>query len=54
MNVPVQADGSVTIAAGLSKPGDYVEMIAERAVVAMLPNCAQANNPCSGFGPTAD
>ena len=52
MNVPVAADGSVAISEGLSKPGDYVEMIAERPVVAMLSNCPQENNACSGWGPT--
>ena len=52
MNVPVEADGTVAIADGISKPGDYVEMVAEMPVVAMLSNCPQENNPCSGFGPT--
>jgi urea carboxylase-associated protein 1 len=52
MNVPVEADGSVAIADGISKAGDYVEMIAECPVVAMLSNCPQEHNPCSGFGPT--
>ena len=52
MNVPVAEDGSVAIAEGLSKPGDYVELIAERPVVAMLSNCPQENNACSGWGPT--
>ena len=52
MNVPVAADGSVAIAEGLSKPGDYVELVAERPVVALLSNCPQENNACSGWGPT--
>ena len=52
MNVPVEADGSVAIAAGISKAGDYVELAAEMPVIVVLSNCPQRNNPCSGFEPT--
>jgi urea carboxylase-associated protein 1 len=52
MNVPVEADGAVAIAPCISKPGDYVELVAERAVVVLISNCPQRNNPCSGFNPT--
>jgi uncharacterized protein len=52
MYVPVEADGAVAIAAGISKPGDYVELVAETAVIVAISNCPQRNNPCSGFNPT--
>ncbi len=52
MNVPVEADGSVAIAPCISKAGDYVELVAEMPVIAVLSNCPQRNNPCSGFEPT--
>jgi urea carboxylase-associated protein 1 len=52
MNVPVRQDGAMAIEAGLSKPGDYVELIAEMAVIAILSNCPQRSNPAAGFGPT--
>jgi hypothetical protein len=52
MNVPVEADGAVAIAPCISKPGDYVELLAETAVIAVLSNCPQRHNPCSGFEPT--
>ena len=52
MNVPVRQDGSMAIEAGLSKPGDYVEVRAEMPVIAVLSNCPQRNNPAAGFGPT--
>ena len=52
MNVPVRQDGGMAIEAGLSKPGDYVEMRAEMPVIAVLSNCPQRNNPAAGFGPT--
>ncbi len=52
MNVPVRQDGGMAIEAGLSKPGDYVELRAEMPVIAMLSNCPQQNNPAAGFGPT--
>jgi uncharacterized protein len=52
MNVPVHDDGAMAIEAGLSKPGDYVELRAEMPVIAVLSNCPQRNNPAAGFGPT--
>jgi hypothetical protein len=52
MNVPVRQDGAMAIERGLSKPGDYVELIAEVPVIAILSNCPQRFNPAAGFGPT--
>ena len=52
MNVPVRQDGAMAIEAGLSKPGDYVDLRAEMPVIAVMSNCPQQNNPAAGFGPT--
>lgn len=52
MNVPVAADGSITIVDGISGPGDYVEMRAEMDVLCVISNCPQINNPCNGFDPS--
>ena len=52
MNVPVSADGQVTIAEGISKPGDYVDLRCERDVIVVISNCPQEHNPCSGGKPT--
>ncbi len=52
MNVPVRQDGAMAIEAGLSKAGDFVELVAEVPVIAVLSNCPQQNNPAAGFGPT--
>ncbi len=52
MNVPVMPNGELAIADGLSKPGDYVEMVAEMDVLCVISNCPQINNPCNGFNPT--
>jgi hypothetical protein len=52
MNVPVRQDGAMAIEAGLSKPGDYVELIAEMPVIAVLSNCPQRFNPAAGANPT--
>jgi uncharacterized protein len=52
MNVPVEADGGVSISAGISTAGDYVELVAELPVIAVVSNCPQRHNPCSGFQPT--
>ena len=52
MNVPVRQDGAMAIEPGLSKPGDFVEQVAEVPVIAVLSNCPQRFNPAAGFGPT--
>ncbi|HEX9461984.1 MAG TPA: DUF1989 domain-containing protein [Alphaproteobacteria bacterium] len=52
MNVPVEANGRVTIADGLSKAGDYIELRAEQDVVIIVSNCPQEHNPCAGGKPT--
>ena len=53
MNVPVRPDGTLAIEPGLSRPGDYVELVAAMPVIAVLSNCPQRFNPAAGFGPTA-
>lgn len=52
MNVPVTPEGRLTFADGISGPGLYVELRAERDVVCLLSNCPQLNNPCNGYDPT--
>ncbi len=52
MYVPVKSDGHTAIAEGFSKPGDHVELLAERDVIAVISNCAQVFNPCNGYDPT--
>jgi urea carboxylase-associated protein 1 len=52
MNVPVTPDGRLTFADGVSGPGRYVELRAERDVVAVISNCPQLNNPCNAYNPT--
>jgi hypothetical protein len=52
MNVPIEPSGEMTIVDGLSKPGDYVELVAAMDVLCVISNCPQINNPCNGFNPT--
>ena len=52
MNVPLTPDGGLTFADGISAPGRYVEVRAERDVVVLISNCPQLNNPCNGWNPT--
>ena len=52
MNVPVLADGSTEIVDGLSTPGDFVELKAEKDTLVVMSNCPQFYNPCSGWNPT--
>jgi urea carboxylase-associated protein 1 len=52
MNVPVTPDGQLTFADGVSAGGKYVELRAERDVIALISNCPQLNNPCNAYNPT--
>ena len=52
MYVPVEADGTMGIKDGISKPGSHVDLRAERDVIAVLSNCPQIHNPCNGYNPT--
>lgn len=52
MRVKFAADGELTIADGISKPGDYVVLRAEMPLIVVISNCPQENNPAAGFAPT--
>ena len=52
MNVPVTPDGRLNFADGVSGPGKYVELRAERDVICLISNCPQLNNPCNAYNPT--
>ena len=52
MNVPLTADGGLTFEDGVSAPGKYVELRAERDLLLLISNCPQLNNPCNGYDPT--
>ena len=52
MNVPVTPEGKLTFEDGISAPGRYVELRAERDVICLISNCPQLNNPCNGYDPT--
>ena len=52
MNVPVQPDGGMALAEGLSRPGDFVDLRAEMEALAAISNCPQTHNPVSGYNPT--
>jgi urea carboxylase-associated protein 1 len=52
MNVPLTPDGSLEFADGISAPGKYVELRADRDTLVLISNCPQLNNPCNGYDPT--
>jgi urea carboxylase-associated protein 1 len=53
MNVPLTSSGGLTFEDGVSAPGKYVELRAERDLLVLISNCPQLNNPCNGYDPTA-
>lgn len=52
MSVPVAEDGATVNVYGHSKPGNYVDLRAERDVLAVLSNCPQMHNPCNAYNLT--
>ena len=52
MCVPVEPDGSAGVATSELQPSSFVELRAEREVIAVLSNCPQMHNPCNGYNPT--
>jgi urea carboxylase-associated protein 1 len=52
MNVPLTANGGLEFADGISAPGKYVELRADRDTLVLISNCPQLNNPCNGYDPT--
>jgi uncharacterized protein len=52
MNVPVMEDGTTLIKEPISKPGDYIDFIAEKDCLIAISNCPQERNPCNAFNPT--
>jgi len=52
MNVPVNEDGYLTFADGISAPGFYVEFEALMDTTILISNCPQLNNPCNAYNPT--
>jgi len=53
MNVPVTPEGGLSFEDGISAPGKYVELRAEKELIVLISNCPQLNNPCNGWNPTA-
>ncbi len=52
MQVPIEPDGKAAVASEISRPGTYVDLRAERDVLAVLSNCPSVLNPCNGYNPT--
>ena len=52
MYVPLDAEGRLNFADGISSPGKYIELEAMMNVIVLVSNCPQLNNPCNGYDPT--
>lgn len=52
MHVPLDSDGGLDFADGLSGPGQYFELTFHRPTWVLISNCPQINNPCNAFDPT--
>lgn len=52
MNVPVSPAGGLEFTDGISAPGKYLELLADRDTLVLISNCPQLNNPCNGYDPT--
>lgn len=52
MYVPLDAEGRLNFADGISSPGKYIELEAMMNILVLVSNCPQLNNPCNGYDPT--
>ncbi|MBI4322217.1 MAG: DUF1989 domain-containing protein [Chloroflexi bacterium] len=52
MNFPYDDEGGFMVVEPTSKPGDYVDLLAERDIVIALSNCPSERNPCNAYNPT--
>lgn len=52
MNVPLAPGGGLTFQDGISAPGKYLDLRADRDTLVLVSNCPQLNNPCNGYDPT--
>jgi uncharacterized protein YcgI (DUF1989 family) len=53
MDVPHKQDGSLDKAAAVSKPGDYVDLLAEMDLIVAISNCPSIRSPVNDHNPTA-
>jgi len=52
MNATVEPDGSVEIHEPHTKPGDYVDLMAQMDIIVAISNCPQERNACNAYNPT--
>jgi uncharacterized protein YcgI (DUF1989 family) len=53
MNYPISIEGRMEYATCKSRPGDYVDLRAERDLLMSISNCPQELTPLNGFNPTS-
>jgi urea carboxylase-associated protein 1 len=53
MNVPIEANGAMSIQEPISKAGDFIELRADDDLIVAISNCPQERNPCNAFKPTS-
>ncbi len=52
MEFEYNIDGTLEIHEPRTKPGDYVDLMAEMDVIIAISNCPQERNPCNAYNPT--
>ncbi|MFC1872804.1 DUF1989 domain-containing protein [Chloroflexota bacterium] len=53
MNMPYRSDGSMGIEIAPSKPGDYIDLMAERDIIVAYSNCPSIRSATNDYNPTA-
>ncbi len=52
MDMRYEPDGRVEIREPHNRPGDHIDLMAERDIIIAISNCPQERNPCNAFNPT--
>lgn len=53
MDIRYEPDGRMAIHEPHTKPGDYIDLMAQMDIIVAISNCPQERNPCNAFEPTA-
>jgi len=53
MDFRYEPDGTFEIHEPNTKPGDYIDLMAEMDIIVAISNCPSERNPCNAYNPTS-
>jgi len=53
MDLGFEPDGSMVLREAHTKPGDYIDLMAEMDIIVAISNCPSRRHPCNAYNPTS-